>query len=108
VWIQNAGQTLKICKAKLEKGGKMKEDNLCDRLLRSVSNGSGHPDSELSLNYSAEGAYLKHLEYDEHIEFLQRELTRFQHLKTEAEYAPIWDDGEIVSFADLESRRDSP
>ena len=86
----------------------MKEDNLCDRLLCPISDGRSHRDPEQSLNYSAEGTYLKQLEYDEQIESLQREIFRLQRLKAEMESKPIWDDGEIVSFADLESRRDSP
>ena len=86
----------------------MKEDNRCDRLLCPFSDGNWHRDPDLNLNYSAEGTYLKQLEYDEQIESLQREIFRLQRLKTEAEYKPIWDEGEIVSFADLESRRDSP
>jgi hypothetical protein len=57
------------------------------------------------MNYSAEEIERQNLDDEERIEQMQREIIRRQRSIVERKQQPVSHEGEITSFADLESRR---
>ncbi|MEB3828070.1 hypothetical protein [Phormidium sp. CCY1219] len=57
------------------------------------------------MSYSGEEIYRQNSNDEEQIYKMQQEIKRRERLIAQRKHEPIFDDGEIVSFADWESRR---